>query len=914
MGNICSPNKNSVLTLRKESHSNSNLMDSALLITPIEEFKSYTGSSPDRHNRKPILKVNDKVEVFVEEAVTARVSQKIKTIQDIQLITTCLSQHFIFANLVDDASENILDQMRHLTIGPSEIIFEQNQPGKNFFILATGKVEIIINGKTVNVCKRGSCFGELALIHNSLRSATVKTLERCTIWALDRDTFKRAVERINAFNYNENMLFLNSIPIFDTLTPYQKECLVGALTIHKFSRGQRIVNENDPGELFYIIKEGQVSCTQGDSEIRRMARGDFFGEQALLYNSARTATITAIDNTVKCLSINRNMLASVLGDNLDSIIYKNSIRIAFDGSKTLSKLTKFQQERLITSMKVVKYEPTQVVIPKDTLKSNELIVVLKGTLVERSSQTEVKSSIGCLGDDSIIENVDSSVYDDDVVAEVVTSVAKITKDDFEVAIGGTYEIVSENNEIISVLHRVQLLRGLSPERLLALSKALEVQRFEPKDIIVKQHTEGHCLYIMREGSVEVWRDHLKIRAVKKFDYFGERSVLFSDFRSASIIATSTVVVWLISKQLFLDIINESIRHQLLNRIQLQDENVTMPELVSVSSIGKGSFGVVQLVCHRDKRNVYALKAVSRHTIEMYDIHENLRYERSILLELDHVLIMKLVKSFKDSERVYFLMEYVRGQVLYDVIREIGILSEDEARFYTACLLLTLQYLHDRNIIYRDLKPENVMVDEEGFTKLIDFGIAKIVSGRTYTIVGTPHYMAPEVITRNGYSYAADYWSLGVMLYEFLCGRVPFGEHEIDPYAIYKSTLETELKFPEFVDRGSPVIKFIEGLLSRSPAMRVGGSPEQLLRHHWFQGIDWVRYSQDQLISRQLRPPYIPPTRTLLNEIQEAIRRNKSPVDFFAVFSTQDEEITSEVSQRKPRKKKKTVGGEWDEEF
>mmetsp|Transcript_691 Transcript_691/g.1250 ORF Transcript_691/g.1250 Transcript_691/m.1250 type:complete len:878 (-) Transcript_691:74-2707(-) len=877
MGSICSPNRSNVLTLKKESKSSFNESDDDC--TPAEESKSPPRSlSPDRFPRKSILKVNDKEDVLVEEAITARVSQKIKTVQDIQLITTCLSQHFIFANLVDDASENIIDHMRHLTMGPNETIFDQDQPGKNFFIVATGKVAIIINGKTVNTFRKGSCFGELALLHNSLRTATVKTVDRTTLWSLDRDTFKKAVERINAFNYNENMLFLNSIPLFDTLTPYQKECLVGALTTHKFKRGQRIVNENDPGELFYIIKEGQVSCTQGTSEIRRMGRGDFFGEQALLYNSSRTATITAIDNTVKCLSINRNMLHSVLGDNLDRIIYKNSIRMAYDGSKTLSKLTKQQQEKLLVRMKVLKYDPDQVVIAKGTLKCTELIIVLKGTLVELTTQQEVKSSIGCLGDDSIIENADSSIYEDDVVAEVTTNIARITKEAFEEAIGGTYENVSENNEIMSVLQRVQLLRGLSHERLLALSKALEVQRFEPKDIIVKQHTEGHCLYIMREGSVEVWRDHIKIRAVKKFDYFGERSVLFNDFRSASIIATSTVVVWLISKQTFLELINESIRHQLLNRIQLQDENVTMAELVSVRSVGKGSFGIVQLVCHREKRNVYALKSVNRQIIELYDIHENLRYERSILLELDHVLIMKLVKTFKDSERVYLLMEYVRGHVLYDVIREIGILSEDEARFYTACLMLTLHYLHDRNIIYRDLKPENVMVDEEGYTKLIDFGIAKIVSGRTYTIVGTPHYMAPEVITRNGYNFAADYWSLGVMLYEFLCGKVPFGEQESDPYAIYKSTLETELKFPEFVDKNSPVIILIEQLLSRSPAVRVGGSPEQLMKHHWFQGIDW-----DQLVSRQVRPPYIPPTKNLINEIQEAIRRNRSPVDFFTVI-------------------------------
>lgn len=104
-------------------------------------------------------------------------------------------------------------------------------------------------------------------------------------------------------------------------------------------------------------------------------------------------------------------------------------------------------------------------------------------------------------------------------------------------------------------------------------------------------------------------------------------------------------------------------------------------------------------------------------------------------------------------------------------------------------------MHERDIIYRDLKPENVMLDEEGYIRLIDFGTAKVVSGRTYTMVGTPHYMAPEVITGKGYTMAADFWSLGVMIYEFLCGVVPFGEEVDEPIEIYEKVLKTRLIYP-----------------------------------------------------------------------------------------------------------------------
>ena len=157
--------------------------------------------------------------------------------------------------------------------------------------------------------------------------------------------------------------------------------------------------------------------------------------------------------------------------------------------------------------------------------------------------------------------------------------------------------------------------------------------------------------------------------------------------------------------------------------------------------------------------------------------------------------MKLVKTAKDEKRIYFITEYVRGMDLFDVLREMGLLSNEDSMFYIGSLIEILQYLHERDIIYRDLKPENVMIDHEGYLKLIDFGTAKILSGRTYTVVGTPHYMAPEIIVGKGYGSQADIWSLGIILFEFLCGGVPFGEEEENPYTIYEKILESKLRYP-----------------------------------------------------------------------------------------------------------------------
>ena len=200
------------------------------------------------------------------------------------------------------------------------------------------------------------------------------------------------------------------------------------------------------------------------------------------------------------------------------------------------------------------------------------------------------------------------------------------------------------------------------------------------------------------------------------------------------------------------------------------------------------FGSVFLAKHKTKGTLYAIKGVSRDQADTHRIHENLINERNICLQIDHVMIMKMVKTLKDSARVYFLTEHIHGIDLFDALRNIGLATDTDAKFYTGCMLLALDHLYEKKIVHRDLKPENTMVDSEGYLKVIDFGTAKFISERTYTVIGTPHYMAPEILMGRGYSMAVDIWSLGIMLFEFLAGGVPFGEEQTDSYQVYEKVL------------------------------------------------------------------------------------------------------------------------------
>merc|ERR1711972_1259256 len=166
---------------------------------------------------------------------------------------------------------------------------------------------------------------------------------------------------------------------------------------------------------------------------------------------------------------------------------------------------------------------------------------------------------------------------------------------------------------------------------------------------------------------------------------------------------------------------------------------------------------------------------------------------------DHPFIMKIVKIYDTPKGVYMLTELITGGELHAAIRQIPTtLTRKQAAFYTGSLVIVLEELSERNIVYRDLKPENVMLDQQGYLKLIDFGMAKKLEEgktKTFTMMGTPHYMAPEVMRGHGYGTEVDIWSFGVMLYEFVCGYLPFADDLEDPTEVCTAVLKDAMSFP-----------------------------------------------------------------------------------------------------------------------
>ena len=777
-----------------------------------------------------------------------------KSKDDISNILRALKDHCIFNNLDTESQIAILESVKHYAVGPREIIFEQGQPGVCFFCVASGRLEVLQNGERVKVLYPGTGFGEMALLEDSLRTATIKTLEACSLWGVDRDTFDGAIKKMSQINYEENEKFLSTVPLFSCLTSRQKDSMLHAMVAQKFACGHTIISEGEEGEMFYIVKEGIVVCCENKVEKRRLGKGDYFGEQALLYNTSRTATITAATE-VKLVSIGRESLKQVLGASLERVLYRNSLLIAIDKSSILRAFNYTQAEALLKNAELRVYKPGDVVVCRGTPKNDKLQVLLKGSIRGPLGNIEIYSCIG----DVEIAGVDSSPHTTDFIANEEIDVAEITHTKLVECMGGEISEILIRNEATELLRKVQMFRVLPQEKVRELASALKIYYFTDGQEIVHQDSHEDSFFIIRSGVVKVFKDSVFIRNIGKHGYFGERAALTDGLRSATVVASGDVECWALHKEDFIRIITEDIREKLMKKIQIQDSGAGLSDLAPVKHLETGKFGIVSMVVHRQNGNRYALKSVSRQKIEAFGIYESLLMEKNILMQLDHPFIVTMIKSLKDEQRIYFLMEFVKGKDLFNMLLDLNIVEEETAKFYMACFLLSVEHLHERNIIHRDLKPENVMIDEEGYPKLIDFGTSKIVSGRTYTTVGTPHYISPEIIMRRGYGTSVDLWSLGIMLYEIIFGKVPFGEDDEDPTVIYEKILEHRLDFNASPYQGNKYKHLIQQLLNVNPAARLGGSMEQLKAHPWFMPFNWER-----LNSRLLKAPYTPKINGLEN--------------------------------------------------
>jgi len=208
-----------------------------------------------------------------------------------------------------------------------------------------------------------------------------------------------------------------------------------------------------------------------------------------------------------------------------------------------------------------------------------------------------------------------------------------------------------------------------------------------------------------------------------------------------------------------------------------------------------------------------------------------------MMNLSHPFITKMYKTFKDETSLYLLMEFVSGGELFNYIRGESALPNDTARFYAAEVILVLDYLHSKDVAYRDLKPENLLINELGHIKLVDFGFAKQIIDRSYSMCGTPEYLAPEIILSTGHDKRVDLWSLGILIFDMLAGYPPFNQEQSSKKTIFEMILNEKPEYPPHFHAQAQDL--LSKLLITNPSERLGSNGMDSLKNHpWFIGLDW----------------------------------------------------------------------------
>ena len=830
-------------------------------------FVSYAGTNP---NASKSIKYRTRSNArrlpeSIVEAKGAMIAQKPKTHWDMRMISLSIQKHAILMELSEDARDLIIDSMKFYLLPPREIVFTQGDPGVNFFVVAGGSLEVLVDGLRVSVLKPGESFGEMALLHDDVRSGTVRTLDRCTLWGVDRKTFRTSVEFVNENIYKQNRKFVDSVPLLQQLTSAQKESLLAVINVHRFLPKKPIFSEGEFGDLLYIISEGTVTVGIQGVEKRRLSRGDYFGEMALLYNAPRSATIITVD-AVTVLCIGREHLNQVLGDSLQRIIYHNQQRQILDCSTVLQFLTSRQKDSLVSHMSVDIFEPGCEVLPAETVLGVEIFLVLQGQLKSRTGELFAEK-LHCLGDEEMLNDKPQPLNQPLFAAEKV-ELSRLAKKELEGVLGGPLKSILSANDLTALLQSVTAFRSLSIEHTVSLVSCLKTVEYAAGTVLLEDDSPTEYLFIVKKGHVEVLRRGEVERLLTERDNFEDKAFLLEDSTRLAYRAKGNVVCWVLSRTDLTTTISPSTLKSLQSRYYLYDTSVKLNDLKIIRPFIRESLGFTYITAHKQTQNLYLLRPISKARLESSDVRLTLQAEFSILKDLDHRMIVKFVRSFIDEKRIFFLAELIIGQNLVEMMRVQGLLDPEPARFYVCGLFAILEYLHGRNVVYRDLTPEKVMVDEDGYPKLVDFAQAKVIEGRTFTIVGTPHYQAPEVLLGKGYGFPADYWSLGIILFELMSGRLPFGDEENNPVAIYNAVTRDKLQFPTFFSEESK--ECLSLLLDRNPAVRASNGVQRFRSLAWTRSFDW-----EQLRARALVPPLLPKSADYKAEVEAKVRNPES---------------------------------------
>ena len=805
---------------------------------------------------------------------------------------------------------------------PNQLLYEENSVGEKFYIVKEGILEETFKNKNQpKIYKEGDTFGELALLEKRKREGTIISKENSILYSLKGQLFRNIVEKINKEEQKERLELLSIVPIFQSINKNQLNNIILNMFTCSFDQGQIIFKEGETGYSFYIIKTGMVNCESKTGDLKRTLQSkDYFGEYAVLFDIPRSLNVRAKTKVI-LYKISTALLEESLGHDYRNIILKSILREALVSSKHLSLLGSiYYLNEIYQNTKIILFKNEEIVPLEDkninntnnknNLNNNSssntndndnkiIYVIISGNFVyKNNNESKIIAKRSQLFGEDYLDNKNSTKKYT-IYAEGECRVMKLLIKDALKAMN----IKIKSNKIISFLEhlnymqKTEMFRNTSINKLIQICSLMKKEKFDPNEFIFEKGAKADKFYVIKKGSVIVWRDEKRIRELEKGNCFGELALLSNEPRSATLQAKEYCTLYVLEKNDFINNIDKKLLEYLNVKMALLDDfNMSLKDFYFCKNLGQGKFGEVSLV-HNNK-HFYAIKCVDRKEAEKQKhLIKYFLEERRVLLELDHPFIMKLVRTFKNKENIFFLTNFINGKGLgkyLETKKEKTFRNKEETRFYISFLYVILDYLNSKGIAHRDLKPENIMINTQGYLQLIDFGTAKKIKDFTCTIIGTAYYISPEILSGKGYSYSCDYWSVGIIAFEIYYNYYPFGNEANDPMEVYREVLKKDLTLPY---NGDPSVNsFIKAALNKKVSKRLS-SLEAAKRHSFFKDFNW-----NDLIDLQLKPPYIPESVEIKNfeeypmKYIDYLKKDRKKQQKGSIISAYDDENNNNFSK------------------